>query len=126
MIAGTWKKFADDFRVSRRGRIKCGTNSNGGFRNLDDLELRVCEGSKGISLESSTTARMIEDVAISNIALKNTIDAPFFLRLNRRNRNPKETLRPGTLRRVLISNIVSHNSASSTSSLFSGHSRKLD
>src|ERR1700712_1347347 len=34
VIAGTWKKFADDFRVSRNGRIKCGTESNGGFRNL--------------------------------------------------------------------------------------------
>src|SRR4051794_17825915 len=43
-----------------------------------------------------------------------------FLRLNRRNRNPKETVRPGTLRRVLISNLVSYNSASSTASIFSG------
>jgi len=118
VIAGTWKKFADDFRVSRNGRIKCGTESNGGFRNLT-ISNCVCEGSKGISLESSDGA-YIEDVAISNIAMRDTIDAPFFLRLNRRNRNPKETLRPGTLRRVMISNIVSHNSASSTASLLSG------
>ncbi|HZL26465.1 MAG TPA: glycoside hydrolase family 28 protein [Acidobacteriaceae bacterium] len=123
VIAGTWKKFADDFRVSRNGRIKCGTESNGGFRNLT-ISNCVCEGSKGISLESSDGA-YIEDVAISNIAMRDTIDAPFFLRLNRRNRNPKETLRPGTLRRVMISNIVSHNSASSTSSLLSGIAENL-
>src|ERR1700744_2811694 len=85
VIAGTWKKFADDFHVSRNGRIKCGTESNGGFRNLT-ISNCVCEGSKGISLESSDGA-YIEDVAISNIALRDTIDAPFFLRLNRRNRN---------------------------------------
>ncbi len=70
---------------------------------------RQCEGSKGISLESSDGA-YLEDIAISNITLRDTIDAPFFLRLNRHNRGPKETMRTGTLRRVMISNIVSHNS----------------
>jgi polygalacturonase len=118
VIAGTWKKFGDDVRVSRNGRIKCGTESNGGFRNIT-ISNCVCEGSKGISLETSDGA-YLEDIAISNITMRDTVDAPLFLRLNRRNRNPKETLRPGTLRRVAISNIVSHNSASSTASLFSG------
>jgi polygalacturonase len=118
VIAGTWKKFGDDVRVPRNGRIKCGTESNGGFRNIA-ISNCVCEGSKGISIETSDGA-FAEDIAISNITMRDTIDAPFFLRLNRRNRNPKETLRPGTLRRVMISNIVSHNSASSTASLLSG------
>jgi len=40
--------------------------------------------------------------------------------LNKRNRGPNETMREGTLRRVMISNLVSHNSASSTASIFSG------
>jgi hypothetical protein len=57
---------------------------------------------------------------ISNISMRDTVDAPLFLRLNRRNRGPKETMRAGTLRRVLISNVVSHNSESATSSLLSG------
>jgi len=118
VIAGTWKKFGDEVRVSRNGRIKCGTESNGGFRNIT-ISNCVCEGSKGISLETSDGA-YLEDIAISNITMRDTVDAPLFLRLNRRNRNPKETLRPGTLRRVAISNVVSHNSASSTASLFSG------
>ena len=118
VISGKWTKFADDAKVSRNGRIKCGTESNGGFRNIA-ISNCVCEGSKGISLETSDGA-LLEDVAISNITLRDTIDAPLFLRLNRRNRNPKETLRPGTLRRVLISNVVSYNSASATASLMSG------
>ncbi len=118
VLAGTWKKFAPDVHVSRQGRIKCGTESNGGFRNIA-ISNCVCEGSKGISLETSDGA-FLEDIAISNIALRDTVDGPLFLRLNRRNRGPKEQARPGTLRRVAISNLVSYNSASSTASVFSG------
>jgi polygalacturonase len=119
VIDGKWKKFPDDARgVPRNGRIKFGTESNGGFRNIT-VSNCVCEGSKGISLETSDGG-LLEDFAISNITLRDTVDAPLFLRLNRRNRGPKETMRAGVLRRVLISNLVSHNSAASTASLFSG------
>ena len=116
---GTWKRFPDDARgVSRNGRIKCGTESNGGFRNIT-ITGNVLEGCKGISLETSDGA-YLEDIAITGNTMREIQDAPLFLRLNRRNRGPKETMRPGTLRRVLISNLVSHDSMSSTSSLFSG------
>lgn len=118
VYAGTWKRFADDARVSRNGRIKCGTESNGGFRNLT-ITGNVIEGCKGISLETSDGA-YLEDIAITGNTMREIIDAPLFLRLNRRNRGPKETMRTGTLRRVLISNLVSHDSASSTASIFSG------
>ncbi len=118
VIAGTWKKFADDARVPRNGRIKCGTESNGGFRNIS-ISNCVIEGSKGIALETADGA-LLEDIAISNVTMRDITDAPLFLRLNRRNRGPKETMRPGTLRRILISNLVSSNSASTTASMFSG------
>jgi hypothetical protein len=119
VIDGTWKKFPDDAKgIPRNGRIKCGTESNGGFRNIT-ISNCVCEGSKGISLETSDGA-LVEDIAISNITLRDTADGALFLRLNRRNRGPKETMRPGTLRRVLISNLVSHKAASWTASLLSG------
>ena len=123
VIDGTWKKFPDDARVPRNGRIKCGTESNGGFRNITITNC-VCEGSKGISLESSDGA-LVEDIAIANVTLRDTVDAPLFLRLNRRNRGPKETMRPGTMRRVLIANLVSYNSAAWTASLLSGISSNL-
>jgi polygalacturonase len=118
VLAGTWKKCPYPEAGWYNGRIKCGTESNGGFRNIT-ISNCVCEGSKGISLETSDGA-YLEDIAISNITMRDTSDAPLFLRLNRRNRGPKETMRPGTLRRVLISNLVSHNSNSTTSSLISG------
>ncbi len=117
VAAGTWKKF-EEGKAPRNGRIKCGTESNGGFKNIA-ISNCVIEGSKGIALEAADGA-ILEDIAISNITMRDIADAPLFLRLNRRNRGPQETMRPGSLRRVVISNIVSHNAAASTASMFSG------
>jgi polygalacturonase len=116
--SGTWKKFPDDAHVPRNGRIKCGTESNGGFRNIT-ITGNVVEGCKGISLETSDGA-YLEDIAITGNTMRDIVDAPLFFRLNRRNRGPKETMRPGTLRRVVVSDLVSHNSGSSTASILSG------
>jgi polygalacturonase len=118
VVAGTWKRFPDDTPVTRHGRIKFGTESNGGFRNIT-VTGNVIEGCRGISLETSDGA-YFEDIAITGNTMRDIVDAPLFLRLNRRDRAPKESVRLGTLRRVLIANLVSHNSASSTASLFSG------
>ncbi len=118
VIAGTWKRFEESERVPRNGRIKCGTESNGGFQNIA-ISNCVIEGSKGIALETADGA-LLEDVAISNIAMREISDAPFFLRLNRRNRGPQASMRPGALRRVLVSNVVSHDSASFAASILSG------
>jgi polygalacturonase len=115
VVDGTWRKSA---RGHGNGRIKCGTESNGGFRNIA-ISNCVLEGSKGIAIETADGA-LAEDIAISNITLRDTDDAPIFLRLNRRNRGPADTMRPGTLRRVLISNVVSYNSSSTAASLLSG------
>lgn len=114
VLNGIWKKFADDAHVLREGRIKCGTESNGGFRNIT-ITGNVIEGCKGIALESSDGA-LIEDIAITGNTMRDIVDAPLFLRLNRRNRGPKETMRPGAIRRISISNLISSNSAASTAS----------
>jgi polygalacturonase len=118
LVAGTWKKFPDDAEVLRQGRIKCGTESNGGFRNIT-ITGNVIEGSKGIALESSDGA-LIEDIAITANTMRDIGDVPLFLRLNRRNRGPKDTMRPGTLRRIVISGLVCYNANASTSSFISG------
>jgi Right handed beta helix region len=117
VIDGTWKKFTDEGHP-RQGRIKCGTESNDGFRNIT-ISGNVIEGSKGIALETSDGA-FLEDIAITGNTMRDIFDAPLFLRLNRRNRGPSDTMRPGTLRRVVISDLVSYNSYSGTSSIFSG------
>jgi polygalacturonase len=122
VLDGTWKKFSDEAHP-RQGRIKCGTESNGGFRNIT-ITGNVIEGSKGIALETSDGA-FLEDIAITANTMRDIFDAPLFLRLNRRNRGPSETMRPGTLRRVVISDIVSHSSNSATSSILSGIASNL-
>lgn len=118
VIAGKWTKFGPTEKTSRNGRIKCGTESNGGFRNIT-ISGNVIEGCKGISLETSDGA-YLEDITITGNTLRDCVDAPLFLRLNRRNRGPKETMRQGTLRRVLIDTLVSYNSNASTASFISG------
>ncbi len=115
LIDGTWKKTHSG---RGNGRIKLGTESNGGFRNIA-ISNCVCEGSKGIAIETADGA-LVEDIAVSNITLRETTDAPIFLRLNRRNRGPAETMHPGALRRVLISNVVSDDSSSVKASMLSG------
>jgi polygalacturonase len=122
VIDGTWKKFIEEGHP-HQGRIKCGTESNGGFRNIT-ISGNVIEGCKGIALETSDGA-FLEDIAITGNTMRDIFDAPLFLRLNRRNRGPSETMRLGTLRRVLISNNVSSNSDASTASIFSGVASNL-
>ena len=122
VIDGTWKKFTEPGHP-RQGRIKCGTESNGGFRNFTICG-NVIEGSKGIALETSDGA-FLEDFAITGNTMRDIVDAPLFLRLNRRNRGPRETMRPGTLRRIVISDLVSSNSGAETASIFSGIASNL-
>jgi polygalacturonase len=118
VIDGTFKKFAPDFRVPRNGRIKCGTESNGGFKNITISNI-VFEGSQGLALESEDGA-LCEDVAISNITMRDGVNGPLFLRLGARLRGPKESTKTGTLQRVVVNNLVSYNSSSHVCSILSG------
>ena len=117
-LDGTFKKFAPDARVPRNGRIKCGTESNGGFKNIT-ISNCVVEGARGIALESVDGA-LCEDIAISNITMRDVVSAPFFFRLGARLRGPKETTKTGTLRRILVDNVSSFNTVSHISSILSG------
>jgi polygalacturonase len=105
VLDGTYKKFAAGDKVWRTGRIKCGTESNGGFRNIA-ISNCVFDGCQGLALETVDGA-FLEDITISNITMRDIVTAPIFLRLGARLRGPAGT-KPGVLRRVLISNIVSN------------------
>jgi polygalacturonase len=118
VIDGTYKIFPDGENVYRTGRIKCGTESNGGFKNIT-ISNCVFEGCNSLSLESEDGA-LCEDITISNISMRNLIYGPLFFRLGARLRGPKESTRVGTLRRILVSNIVSYNSAASIGNILSG------
>ncbi|MFC5864982.1 glycoside hydrolase family 28 protein [Acidicapsa dinghuensis] len=118
LLDGTFKKFAPEEHVSRTGRIKFGTESNGGFINTT-VSNCVFEGCQGLALETVDGA-LFEDIAITNITMRDLSACPIFLRLGARLRGPKESTKVGTLRRVLISNLECHNAPSRNGSLLVG------
>jgi polygalacturonase len=124
VLDGTWKKFTmeADRKVGGTGRIKCGTESNGGFRNIS-ISNCVFEGCQGLALETVDGA-LLEDIAVTNITMRDIISCPIYLRLGARLRGPKGTgdqsTVVGTLQRVLISNINCYNSAAKFGSNITG------
>jgi hypothetical protein len=119
MLDGTYKKFGPEVtRLARNGRIKCGTESNGGFKNIT-ISNCVFEGCMGLALESEDGA-LCEDIAISNITMRDVVSAPLFWRLGSRLRGPKESTKVGTLQRIVVDNLVSYNTIPHISSILSG------
>lgn len=117
LLDGTFKRFAPGWRVPQTGRIKCGTESNGGFQNItiSDCVFDTCGG---LALETVDGA-LLEDVSISNITMQHTSNMPVFMRLGSRMRGPQG--RPvGKLRRVTLSNVVASNTAGRYASIISG------
>ena len=117
VLDGTYKKFPAEMRNPRNGRIKFGTESNGGFRNIT-ISNCVFDSCQGLALESVDGA-LLEDIAITNISMRDIVNMPIFLRLGSRMRGPAGAA-VGTLRRILISNIVCSNSAVRAASIISG------
>lgn len=99
------------------GRIKFGTESNGGFRNVT-ISNCVFEYCRGLALESVDGALM-EDFTISNITMRDIANAPIFVRLGARLRGPEGT-KVGTARRIKIDHLVAHNVAAQSGILISG------
>lgn len=85
------------------GRIKLGTESNGGFRNIAIANC-VFEHCRGLAIESVDGA-IIEDVTVDNLAMRDLTTSPLFIRLGRRMRAPEGT-KVGAIRRVNISNVT--------------------
>jgi polygalacturonase len=117
LLDASYKRFAPDVKVNRTGRIKFGTESNGGFKNITITNC-VFDGCWGFALET-VDGGLLEDVTISNITMRDLVGAPIFLRLGARMRGPAG-VPVGALRRVLISNIVCSNAGSPVSSIISG------
>lgn len=117
VLDGTFKPIDPAARIPRTGRIKFGTESNGGFQNIT-ISNCVFEGCGGLALETVDGA-LLEDVTISNITMRDVSNEPIFLRLGSRMRGPAG--RPvGKLRRVNISDIVVSNTDSHAASTITG------
>ncbi|MET7752495.1 glycosyl hydrolase family 28-related protein [Micromonospora sp. NPDC005367] len=88
------------------GRIKCGTESNGGFRNIAISNV-IFERCRGLALET-VDGGLLEDITISNVTMRDVSNAPIFLRLGARMRGPAG-VDVGKLRRISISDVTVHN-----------------
>ena len=119
MLDGTFKKSQkkapDGGNVT--GRIKFGTESNGGFRNITITNCTF-DHCRGLALETVDGA-ILEDITISNITMNDITNAPIFLRLGRRMRAPEGT-EIGKMRRIIISNVVVNNANPDDASLIVG------
>ncbi len=118
VLDGTFKHFSNDSPAWRIGRIKCGTESNGGFTNITISDC-VFEGCQGYALETVDGA-LLEDITITNTTMRNLVSSPIFMRLGSRLRGPKESTKVGDLKRILISNLTCYNAPQQLSSILSG------
>ena len=105
MLDGTFQKTitAAPDRDGPTGRIKLGTESNGGFKNIT-ISNCTFDHCRGLALETVDGA-IIEDITIDNIAMRDICNSPIYVRLGNRARGPKE-LPVSVIRRVKLSNIV--------------------
>ena len=106
-LDGTLKRNAS-FSGGVTGRIKLGTESNGGFRNIDISNCKFTY-SRGLALET-VDGGILEDVNVSNLTMQDIVNAPIYLRLGARMRGPSG-VPVGALRRVTIRNVTAHHAA---------------
>jgi polygalacturonase len=99
------------------GRLKLGTESNGGFKNITISNI-VFDHCRGLALETVDGASLV-DVTITNITMREVMNAPIFLRLGSRMRGPGH-VPIGELRRINISNVVAWNADPRYASIISG------
>jgi polygalacturonase len=119
LLDGTFKRNVNEApdRDGPTGRIKFGTESNGGFKNITISNV-VFDHCRGLALET-VDGGMLEDVTITNITMRDVTNSPIFMRLGKRMRGPAGAP-VGQLRRVLISNVVAYNADARYASIIAG------
>jgi polygalacturonase len=119
MLDGTFQKTQEKAPDGggNTGRIKLGTESNGGFKNITITNCTF-DHCRGLALET-VDGGILEDITISNITMSDITNVPVFLRLGRRMRAPEGTA-IGKMRRVIISNLIVNNANPEYGSLIVG------
>lgn len=86
------------------GRIKLGTESNGGYRNIT-ISNCTCIYSSGLALEEVDQGKM-ENIVVSNISMSHVHHYPIYITTGCRNRGPKECKDVSSARDIQISNVT--------------------
>jgi polygalacturonase len=104
-LAGTFGRTQEKApdRDGPTGRVKLGTESSGGFRNIT-VSNCVFDRSRGLALET-VDGGDVEDVTVTNLTMRDVTTAPLFFRIGNRGRTPGDPP-PGRMRRIVISNVV--------------------
>jgi polygalacturonase len=107
LLDGTYKRSNNPkYGFHPTGRIKFGTESNGGFKNIT-ISNCVFDYCRGFALET-VDGGLLEDVTITNVTMRDIVNDPIFLRLGARMRGP-EGVPIGKLRRIKLSSIIVYN-----------------
>ena len=85
------------------GRIKFGTESNGGFRNVTIANCTF-RGCHGLALEE-VDGGIMENITINNLTMMDVVGYPIYITTGERNRGPDVTT-PGRMRNIFISNVI--------------------
>ena len=112
----TKTEFAPD-RDRVTGRIKFGTESNGGFRNITISNINFVR-CRGLAIET-VDGGYIEDISISNITMRDITTAPIFIRLGKRQRAPEGTP-VAKIRRITIDNVTVSGAHNEYASIIAG------
>ncbi len=99
------------------GRIKLGTESNGSFRNIT-ISNCVFDYCRGLALETVDGADL-EDITVSNLTMRDIVNAPIFIRLGTRLRGPDQPA-AGVCRRIRIQNVVANTIVPQSAMLIMG------
>ena len=106
--------------VSRRssGRIKCGTESSGNFKNISikDCTLEYCGG---LHIES-TDGALIDNLSYTNVTLRDCVDSPIFIMIGSRLRSP-EGCKVGSINNVSFNNIKSYETRADYGVIVTGY-----
>ena len=86
------------------GRIKLGTESNGGYRNIT-ISNCTCFYSSGLAFEEVDQGRM-ENIVVTNISMSHVHHYPIYITTGCRNRGPKEVTHVSSARDISISNVI--------------------
>ena len=85
------------------GRIKLGTESNGGYRDIT-ISNCTCMYSSGLAFEEVDQGLM-DNILVTNIALNHVHHYPIYITTGCRNRGPKDVKVPSRGQNIMISNV---------------------
>ena len=116
----TYRRLGNDLRTITEHyncRIKLGTESNGGFRNIM-IRNNVLRGCRGIGI-LTVDGGVAEGITVQGLKMYDVRSAPIFLRLGARLNAPPGTA-PGRLRNVKISDVYCEQFYTSLPMIVSG------